>query len=572
MQLSICSALKRRPITQVVRCYLNTCRNLEHGLSDLNRVLLKTVESEQRFALAIQTLRFLKSECDRGLAEHVPDLGFDVSMSLDQVEREKVQHDTDVKQDILQPSQLPKIKARLDRLERCYFSWFQGDYDDFLFALKPAIHKVLELAEDALEENSFEQLREHAELLTAIHQGLAPHCRGVSSHLDLIVGKLAMRRQQLLEDLSSALTGRNFSRYEALFAVFHELVLNSPRADAKEECASLQETVHRDLARFIAAEVEELESRLAKHDFAEARCQVGSLREVGAFMMSLFALYHADFRARKTAGSVNDDALKKLTEQCHTHFGDATLTKIGRWYALLGVSGGASERAINDAFKRLSLRWHPDRCNKNRATEIMQKLNEARDELCSTGAAERFRRAKQQAFSERLAKLPATLRETMQSRLDDGVYDEAADILLKLEELPALAVLARPPFDVVALRSRLETLVVSHVKVIRAGMTKNWSLRLLDELNRNFVSLDNAEKSFSANPAICAESWSQAAYEAVETDIGSLAGVLLEHLRRDEQAAIGELADFVRAASFFCLFRSSTPTRVSALRFASRCV
>lgn len=62
--------------------------------------------------------------------------------------------------------------------------------------------------------------------------------------------------------------------------------------------------------------------------------------------------------------------------------------KINRFYAILGVKPGASPKEVKQAYKNLVKRCHPDLFYNNpplrqKAQEILKKLNEAYEELCS---------------------------------------------------------------------------------------------------------------------------------------------------------------------------------------------
>lgn len=47
------------------------------------------------------------------------------------------------------------------------------------------------------------------------------------------------------------------------------------------------------------------------------------------------------------------------------------------YYLLLGISPSASKQEIKNAYRNLSLRWHPDRNPGVNVTEMMQDINEA---------------------------------------------------------------------------------------------------------------------------------------------------------------------------------------------------
>ena len=62
------------------------------------------------------------------------------------------------------------------------------------------------------------------------------------------------------------------------------------------------------------------------------------------------------------------------------------------YYAVLGISRQASTKEINTAFKKQSLKWHPDRNRAIDATKKMQGINEAKRILSSKVLRDKYNR------------------------------------------------------------------------------------------------------------------------------------------------------------------------------------
>ena len=59
-------------------------------------------------------------------------------------------------------------------------------------------------------------------------------------------------------------------------------------------------------------------------------------------------------------------------------------------YAILGIPRDASERQVRQAYRRLAMRYHPDRHPDERTSERMQQINDAWHTLSSTVRRRRF--------------------------------------------------------------------------------------------------------------------------------------------------------------------------------------
>jgi len=65
------------------------------------------------------------------------------------------------------------------------------------------------------------------------------------------------------------------------------------------------------------------------------------------------------------------------------NFGGDSSLSVREARRLLGVSAGATEEEITKAFRKMSIKWHPDKYkgDKDEAMEMQTKLNEARETL-----------------------------------------------------------------------------------------------------------------------------------------------------------------------------------------------
>jgi molecular chaperone DnaJ len=91
--------------------------------------------------------------------------------------------------------------------------------------------------------------------------------------------------------------------------------------------------------------------------------------------------------------------------------------------SLLGLDETATLEEIKDAYRQLSLKYHPDRLHrkeKKHAEEIMKKINHAKDILLIYCANYRY------SFKERDVKVSSFDKETYQhlKRFYDGWWDD----------------------------------------------------------------------------------------------------------------------------------------------------
>ena len=498
--------------SQIGMTYMRLTRKLEGKIGDLYRELRHKVESQQLFMLAIAVVRFLNSESTKGLARHI-DFPFDIQSFLEELQQEQQTQTREIQNSLVEKRDISGWATRMDNLFSLKTTgwrswtiwrssaWSSSEYDRLANTIKGAVRDLTSRAQSAFEADHFELVKELVTLLITIQAKLGRHVNSAGTSAQQFVGMFVARMRQLCDDMSRALSSRDFSTFEALFAPYANLSRNILGQNTAQQCTPIQKAVHLLLHDFIESESGIFANFLDCYQYTEASHSVAKLRQIGVFMTTTFAVYHDETR-RAIEGNP-DPCLMKLTEQCHAHFGDAALTKIGRYYAVLEVSPDAiDERDIRRAFHRKSLQWHPDKSTAPNCDEMFRKIKEASEELKKSEVRSRFQDGKGSICAKEIRRVSPQLRHKMAEYLKEGAYDCASAILFNLSDLSAIASLVTPALNAESLSIELHTSAKSCVQRLKIEMEESWVAKRFAKLHQSFSLLECAGTHFSAYPEI----------------------------------------------------------------------
>ena len=187
-------------------------------------------------------------------------------------------------------------------------------------------------------------------------------CNVLSTHIDeapLYAERLKSQISRLLQNSSqsvcSALDSGDISQLAEVFDSYKRLAILCKSCKIADEIDSASASVHRRILQSIDDTNNIFDASLRDLDFKAAAAAVNRLQRLGFFLISAFALYYDELQRE------NDSALAAILTRVHSLFGDEKLTKLGRYYALLRLDSGATERQVrqNDERALVLCNLHP---------------------------------------------------------------------------------------------------------------------------------------------------------------------------------------------------------------------
>lgn len=535
---------------RVIECYRKAASDLCDGLNALRWCLRREVEETQICSKAIEVYMYLKKEWDKGLRDHLPQLGFDIDVELEFVQARERERNERFKRCLLSPHDidstlLPWFDGLRDHNSRIQEYWRETEYTRAQRKLDTDILGNLATAKESLAQHNFELAGVYGFIAQYISQKLHRH---ISDRTRLAAierdfeGRIILSFRALCEDLASALEKYNLPEFEALFLRYHKFVktivppFQSLNFDFR--------WIHERICVLVESKIKGLKDELAAEDFVPASKSVAVLRQIGHVLTGAYAVYYETIR-----GTTDDKWLSQLNSLCTEHFGGKSLAAFGVHYAILEIAPNASEEDIEKAYQCKIREYRPDMSApqgivRESPQEMMERVEFARRTLSSSIVREEYRRGFAEPFSELIKELPRSLRDHVRKGLDERSYDAVRRILVNLCDLHVLGSLVDPPLEPTQVRRSIHDAVKEHVATIRVNVSTHWSKRELKSLHEDFLALSRIDTSFSAYSDIYSDDWRREINRSVEIEIEALSQKALSFLKGGELAVENQMSSF----------------------------
>jgi len=176
-------------------------------------------------------------------------------------------------------------------------------------------------------------------------------CNVLSTHIDeapLYAERLKSQISRLLQNSSqsvcSALDSGDISQLAEVFDSYKRLAILCKSCKIVDEIDPASASVHRRILQSIEDTNNIFDAGLRDLDFKAAVAAVDRLQRLGFFLISPFSLYYVELQLKQQLKK--DSVLAAILTRVHSLFGDTKLTKVGRYYAALGLDRSATERQV----------------------------------------------------------------------------------------------------------------------------------------------------------------------------------------------------------------------------------
>jgi hypothetical protein len=496
----------------------------------LNDVLQKVKESAAEahcYDDSIVIIHNLMRSFDKGLGRHLPQEFHDsCNVVLDELTeaRKKQESDMDFEGSSVE-EKLREWAEKLDRLDPSstfYASRKVAElrtsmtYDRLKKRLNDKVGERNRRGIEALRRGEFVTVNESLNFLSRVDAIVGKHVPSASSKLEGFEKQATDSFLSICKHSQDALQSENCREFEPSFADFRGFVLNVACLTEDSNAMKSYHLTNQLVYERMCKELSLLEKTLDSFEFSAMKMKIVEVRNFGHFIADRYALLHEELKGCNHIKSDSWlDNLNKMIQK-HFHYG-RDLERI-KFYAILGVLPSASLKEVKTAFKKMSLKCHPDKC-KDESHDKFLMIKNAYDELEKRMSG---RDSLSKPFDDQIRGLGNRLRETTSKALKEQHYDHLKTLLFNLHGIELIKHLVDPKLDTQKICDDIFYLAKNHVKKVRVEVDSNWSQRNYQELNHNINDLKMMQSSFISYPSIFPSSWSKDIMDSVEDEIQEL--------------------------------------------------
>jgi hypothetical protein len=513
--------------------YHNAKQRLSDGLAEIFQSLKDGWEAGQ-FERSIKVLSFLGQELDRRcLREHL-DCTFDVGEALAKVNMLKIQARQAFRSATLDKTSIDEIAIKLDRQSKSssWFSWFgKNDYDYNRNLTTKRVKELLSETLAIISSKTFAGLRQRLLNLQYIEKKIGTHLLVPRDMQASILPTLTTALNSLNQSTRNALKHRTFGHFEnTLFPIFREMTLeiiwDIPQEPGlflacSNACKNSTVYLNRVLYEYADENLKKLTAAIQVFNNTEIPIQVERLNDLGFFLVGPFELFR-----QRHYNNVMNLGFEKLLTVIHEEFGKDKLIEISTSLAILELGPSANLRDVTKAYRRLSLRYHPDKNpGDENATEKFTQIKNASDILKKEGNLE-LRRSYDFFFLVRsVNNIPKCLAAYTRRAMNDRDYQAVDDLLVKVEDTRNIARLVKEPAranSITTLRNGIEKVTKQHAHSLTIDIKKAYSAQDFVQLHHSYADLEEFETAFKAYKNIIETSLTATILEELKTELDKL--------------------------------------------------
>ncbi|KAK3272875.1 hypothetical protein CYMTET_18851 [Cymbomonas tetramitiformis] len=459
----------------------------------------------QLYSPAVELYMYLNSEWDKGLKDHQLQLGFDITGTLQDLQRLSQKQDDDLHQWLYSVSeidnyllpQLNKLKAQAERARNMYFWWgpqtSQKLYTEKQQSLVKEISILLDITRDKVAQDNFLVANSHARILWHIKQVLGVHIpRGPdASHIEHGMSEVTAQIRNKFEttcaELVAAIEKSNIAGMMDTLKQYFNFVLylgDFAYPFIKPDVSA----VHKKLFTITETQLQQFQRSIESLNFIEVSERVPILRMLSCVLGTIYEVHRG-----YTPAALDIHWIQQVKAISSSNFTSSiswdNLSQLHAYWLVLGLRPiyGASDKSdIQRAYIQMSAQIHPDK--PHGSTQIQQQVVTARDVLSDDERRATYHRGIQGILSQQLNRLPSAILSGVVDALSEQVYEPIKKILDQWNTIHALNGLVSEDLSLDIIRQQIDNAIRAHVAGVKESLETYWS-------NREFVNLQMALKS-----------------------------------------------------------------------------